>query len=115
MISILNGFEHVPPKFEVMAKLCTLLRSPYAEIAEIVELVAIDPGLTSSVVRLANSPYYGCKDKIDRIENAVERIGFTEVMKLVGILGRRSFPPVPCAAMAWRRARRGGMLSGLRL
>ena len=110
MIGILSGFEHVPPKFEVLAKLCTLLRSPYAEISEIVELVAIDPGLASSVVRLANSPNYGCREEVDKIENAVERIGFTEVMKLVGILGRKSFPPCPLRcydmseAEAWREA-----------
>jgi HD-like signal output (HDOD) protein len=95
MTGILNGFEHVPPKFEVLAKLCTLLRSPYVEISQIVELVALDPGLSSSVVRLANSPYYGCKEPVDHIENAVERIGFTEVMKIVGVLGRKAFPPCP--------------------
>ena len=95
MIGILNGFEHVPPKFEVLAKLCTLLRSPYVEISQIVELVALDPGLSSSVVRLANSPYYGCREPIDRIETAVERVGFTEVMKSVGVLGRKSVPPCP--------------------
>ena len=110
MIGILNGFEHVPPKFEVLAKLCTLLRSPYVEISQIVELVALDPGLSSSVVRLANSPYYGCKEPIDRIENAVERIGFTEVMKIVGVLGRKSFPPCPLSCyelnedQAWKEA-----------
>ncbi len=110
MTGILSGFEQVPPKFEVLSRLCSLLRSPYAEIAEIVELVAIDPGLASSVVRLANSPYYGCREPIDRIENAVERIGFTEVMKLVGILGRKAFPPCPlrCYGLgeekAWQEA-----------
>ena len=110
MTGILNGFEHVPPKFEVLAKLCTLLRSPYVEISQIVELVALDPGLSSSVVRLANSPYYGCREPIDLIENAVERVGFTEVMKIVGILGRKSFPPCPldCYLLtendAWKQA-----------
>jgi HD-like signal output (HDOD) protein len=110
MTGILNGFEHVPPKFEVLAKLCTLLRSPYVEISQIVELVALDPGLSSSVVRLANSPYYGCREPIDRIETAVERVGFTEVMKIVGVLGRKSFPPCPldCYCLdensAWKQA-----------
>lgn len=110
MIGILNGFEHVPPKFEVLAKLCTLLRSPYVDVSQIVELVALDPGLASSVVRLANSPYYGCREPIDRIESAVERIGFTEVMKMVGILGRKAFPacPLSCYGLseddAWMEA-----------
>jgi HD-like signal output (HDOD) protein len=110
MTGILNGFEHVPPKFEVLAKLCTLLRSPYVEISQIVELVALDPGLSSSVVRLANSSYYGCREPIDHIETAVERIGFTEVMKIVGVLGRKSFPPCPleCYGLseddAWKEA-----------
>ncbi|HNX04636.1 MAG TPA: HDOD domain-containing protein, partial [Opitutales bacterium] len=63
----------MPPKFEVLAKLCTLLRSPYVDVSQIVELVALDPGLASSVVRLANSPYYGCCEPIDRIEGAVAR------------------------------------------
>jgi HD-like signal output (HDOD) protein len=110
MTGILIGFEHVPPKFEVLSKLCTLLRSPYADISEIVELVALDPGLAASVVRLANSPYYGCHEPLDRIEDAVERIGFTEVIKMVGVLGRKSFPPCPlnCYGIeedrSWREA-----------
>jgi HD-like signal output (HDOD) protein len=106
MTGILNGFERVPPKFEVLSRLCTLLRSPYVEVTQIVEVVSLDPGLTSSVMKLANSSYYGCATPADHIESAVERIGFTEVMKMVGILGRKSFPgsPLSCYGLSDRDA-----------
>jgi HD-like signal output (HDOD) protein len=110
MTGILNGFERVPPKFEVLSRLCTLLRSPYVDVSQIVEVVALDPGLSSSVMRLANSSYYGCAAPVDHIEAAVERIGFSEVMKMVGILGRRTFPacPLSCYGLsdhdAWMEA-----------
>jgi HD-like signal output (HDOD) protein len=110
MTGILSGFEHVPPRFEVLAKLCTLLRDPFVDLSRIVEYVALDPGLAAAVVRLSNSPFYGCSEPIEHIEDAVQRVGFTEVLKMVGVLGRKSFPacPLRCYNMsdetAWREA-----------
>lgn len=110
MNHILRGFEQVPPNFEVLSELCTLLRNPYVELPELVRLIEIDPGLSSSVVRMSNCAYFGCKTPSATIEEAVQRIGLTEVVKLVGLLGRRMFLAYPLACYAkdpkdaWREA-----------
>jgi len=110
MNPILKGFEQVPPNFEVLSELCALLRNPYVELGELVRLIEIDPGLASSVVRLSNCAYFGCKTPAATIEEAVQRIGLTEVVKLVGLLGRRVFRAYPLLAynlspeLAWKEA-----------
>ncbi len=57
---------------------------PDARLIE--KLIASDPALTSQVLRLANSAFYKGLTKISTIQNAMIRIGTTEIANIVSLV-----------------------------
>jgi putative nucleotidyltransferase with HDIG domain len=60
-----------------------LLQDPDAELENIVRVVEYDPGLTSNILRLANSAYYGGTGVIDSVRNAIVRLGTKNILQLI--------------------------------
>lgn len=72
-------------------KLMTMVRQD-VDLSEIAEVVKMEPGLTSKVLRLSNSAIFGA-GKVKNVEEAIFRIGMSEVRKMamaVGIIDRVS-------------------------
>ena len=56
---ILAAVESVPSLPAAAAEVAQLLQDPYVEIDDLMRAIEYDPGLTSNVLRLANSAYFG--------------------------------------------------------
>jgi len=91
MNGIYKGFEEIPPNFQILLELTRLLKDEYAELTQVVSLIKTDAGLASAVVRLSNCAYFGCSEPSKTIDEAVQRIGFSEVVKLVSLISHRQF------------------------
>jgi HD-like signal output (HDOD) protein len=59
------------------------LDSPDGSIMEVVRLVAADPALTTGVLRLVNSAFYGFGGQVDSLERAIPILGLQQVHDLV--------------------------------
>jgi HD-like signal output (HDOD) protein len=77
--------NELPPSPQVFGKLGKLLRHPHTALNDITDLVNTDPSLTARVLRLSNSAQYTSGFAIDNLDDAINRIGFREVFKLVGM------------------------------
>ena len=86
---VVANTTRLPTSPQVMPKMQAILRDPNASISEIAELIKQDAGLTAQVIRMANSAFYGASEKVKDPESAVNRIGFNEVFKLVGMIVSR--------------------------
>ena len=73
-----------------MARLYTLLLDFHTGLNDIANLLRRDPALTSRMIRIANSPAFG-SEGIGTIEEALQRVGFGEVYRLVGMAANASF------------------------
>lgn len=62
-----------------------VLQDPDSSVSTIAAAIEIDPGLTSNVLRLVNSAYYGFAREIRTVAEAVIRLGATQVMNSVVI------------------------------
>jgi len=60
-----------------------LLQDPNANMGEVVQIISFDPGMTSNILKLANSSYFGCTNKISSLREAVVRLGSANIFKLV--------------------------------
>jgi len=60
-----------------------LIDNESSTIDDISEVILIDPALASSILKLANSPFFSYPGKIDTISKAVLVLGITEVYNLV--------------------------------
>ncbi|NUP88362.1 MAG: HDOD domain-containing protein [Candidatus Sumerlaeia bacterium] len=73
-----------------------LVAEPESTVAQLVEALLMDQGMTTRVLRVANSPYYGFLRKIETVTQAVALLGKTEIGDHVvstamhGFLGERS-------------------------
>jgi HD-like signal output (HDOD) protein len=84
--SILAQVKRLPPNPQIMLKLLRLLQDINTNPNDIVELIRVDTALTAQVLRLSNSAYYGVVTPSYNLEEAINRIGFRETYKLVGVV-----------------------------
>lgn len=66
----------------VVSRLVELASDPDATAANLSEVVALDPGLLTGILKLANSAYYGCSRTVSDLEAAILLLGFDHVRDL---------------------------------
>ena len=86
----------LPVAPQILSELTDLLLDIQAETAEVCALLRQDGALASAILRVANSPFYG-SGGLGSVEEAVGRVGFREVHRLVGhavtgLLADRALP-----------------------
>jgi len=64
---------------------------------EVVEIIAFDPSLTSKLLQICNSAYFGHKSEVNSVAEAVSHIGYQAIYLLVAMIsGSACFPqPAP--------------------
>jgi HD-like signal output (HDOD) protein len=82
--SLIQVARHLPADLRVMAQLGELLQDPNSELDEISALLRRDLALSARIVRIGNSAAYGGGARVASVEDAVNRVGFGEILKLVG-------------------------------
>lgn len=81
--AIITASASLPAAPQIMASLYKLLLNFNSGLRAITDLLKRDPALTARIIRIANSPAYGAGG-IGSIEEALQRVGFGEVYRLVG-------------------------------
>lgn len=83
---VISQIKQLPPTPEIMPKLRALLRDGNSSVNEIISLIKLDQSLAAQIVRVSNSAFYGAHTPSHSLEEAVNRIGFNEVYKLVAFV-----------------------------
>jgi HD-like signal output (HDOD) protein len=82
---ILTTARLLPAAPQVLAGLCELLQDVNSDLDQIGDQIRVDAALTARVIRISNSPVYGSGIRIGTVDEAVNRVGFGEILRLVGI------------------------------
>ncbi|MGE0485656.1 MAG: HDOD domain-containing protein [Gammaproteobacteria bacterium] len=80
LIETVKGLVSLP---DVCARVLQLARSRTASAAEIGAVVSCDPTLTSRLLRIANSPLYGLRGRVDSVSRAITVLGSDALVNLV--------------------------------
>lgn len=92
---ILEGLEALPSTPQILPQLQTLLRKPLTDQSDVVAFLRMDGGLTARIIRLANSPVFLVGSRAESLGDAISRLGFNDVFRLVSaaisqeVMGRR--------------------------
>lgn len=62
-------------------------------VDDVVSLVKADPGITSGVIRLSNSALFAFSQPSTSLDEAINRVGFREVYRLVGLASTNQLFP----------------------
>lgn len=81
---LLQIARSLPADLQVLAALGEMLQDINSELDEVATLLRRDVALAARIVRISNSPMFGGGGGIASIEEAVNRVGFSEILKLVG-------------------------------
>lgn len=81
---ILDHARALPAAPRVMAELCELLQDINTDLDQIASVIRGDAALAARVIRISNSVVYGGEWQVSSIDEAVNRVGFEEVLRLVG-------------------------------
>ncbi|RJP23849.1 MAG: HDOD domain-containing protein [Candidatus Abyssobacteria bacterium SURF_5] len=67
----------------VLAQLNSAIANADSSAADIAKIISHDPSTATKVLRLANSAYYGLRNKVTTINHAVTMLGFNIIRNLV--------------------------------
>lgn len=80
---VLEKIRQIPSLPTAAMRVVQLLKEPEVEITDLMESISYDPGLTSNVLRLANSAYFGGPRTIASLREAILRLGTNRIFQLV--------------------------------
>jgi len=83
----------MPASPRILARLSEVLADVNSDTGDIVNLVKADPGITSGLIRLSNSALFAFPEPSTTLEEAIGRVGFREVYRLVGLASTRAMFP----------------------
>jgi len=72
----------LPAMPQVAAKILRLASDPASRVDEVQHVIFADPALTSRILMIANSAYYGLRRKVDTVSDALFVLGFEAVKNL---------------------------------
>lgn len=82
--SLVRVAHALPAAPRILARLGLLLADTNSEMDEIVDLLKRDASLTARILRVSNSVAYATESPVASPEEALMRIGFTEVYRIAG-------------------------------
>lgn len=113
---LLYGEIELPSLPEVFIKSSELLDNPRSNSNDIGEVVATDPSLTTRLLKLVNSSFYGFAAKINTIPRAISLVGTRELRELIlATCAVEAFSGLPNELMSmktfWRHSVRCALIS----
>lgn len=88
---LLQTARALPADLRVLSDVGELLQDVNSELHQISALLRRDLALAARIVRISNSPTFGGGGSIASIDEAVNRVGFSEILKLVGTASAARF------------------------
>ena len=116
--TLLRGRIELASLPDVYTQIVEVLNSPRSSASDLAEMISKDTGLSSRMLKLVNSAFYGFPTRIDEISRAVTLIGTNELTTMaLGISVVNAFREIPSSLMSmegfWRHSIACGVFARL--
>lgn len=109
--ALLSSFQDLPTIPEVLARIWQLVDDPRSSARDLEQVVSFEPPLAAKVLRLANSPYYGGRGRVQDVQMAITALGFDTLRNLAvclsvasGLVQREARQNVMDQRALWRHS-----------
>lgn len=75
--------DDIPAMPFIVTKLISLLADPDVSTKTLSNIIAGDSAITSKILQVANSPFFGCSKKINSLSEAIVIMGFNAIKSIV--------------------------------
>ena len=82
---MVRELKHLPSAPKVLPRLKQMLGDGNSAMHEIVALIRLDPGIVARVLQVANSAYFSQGVRCYTVDDAVQRVGYDQVLELVSL------------------------------
>jgi putative nucleotidyltransferase with HDIG domain len=82
IIKIIESLNDIPTLNFIHQKVISVANDPLSSAADLAKVISMDPALSSKVLKLSNSAYYGFPRKVSSISQAVTILGFKTIKNL---------------------------------
>jgi HD-like signal output (HDOD) protein len=112
---VLQGYQ-LPSFPAVILQILQKIRDPQASAADIAQTLSLDPGLSVSILSIANSAAFSPKRRIENLTQGIALVGLSQLESLVlGVGAAKGIPKQECLwhdpAAFWLTAARRAMLA----
>jgi HD-like signal output (HDOD) protein len=83
---VLSVAPRLPTTAQIFAQINRILDDPNTSLDDVAEMVRLEPVLAFRVLQLANGAFYGFRTPCSDLNEAITRLGFREVNRLVGLI-----------------------------
>jgi len=74
--------RNLPTPAGIAMRIIALAQDPDAELGTAAELIAMDPALSARILRLANSPLFANRRRIDNLQQAINKLGLHPTLQI---------------------------------
>jgi HD-like signal output (HDOD) protein len=113
--ALLHVVKTLPAAPQILAQLGGLLLDVNTDLDDLVKLINRDAALTTRIIRVSNSPLYNVGPPFASLEEALARVGFTEVYRLTGFAAMAQVSEKKLLLYGWSSAqlRENSLLTAL--
>ncbi len=103
----------IPPCPAILNRFMAETRKEEPDYHRLASIICSDVSLSASLIKTANSPYFGARQRVRSVNEALVILGLNIASRAVaGIILRKSFPTVPNMERFWDASSRFARLSG---
>ncbi len=112
-IDLINTIKDVPAMPNVIIRALGIINDDSSGTKELSDIMAYDQALTSQVLKLVNSAYYGFAQEITSIKNAIALLGMTQTKNIVIAVAMKPMLTSQCGKDMWRHSLKTAVASEL--
>lgn len=87
--TLLRGIK-IPPQPQIMVDIEMEMAMPDFDLAAVAQLVSRDVGLSGAVLKTVNSSFFGLKNRISSVHQAISLLGIQSLVSIINALSIRS-------------------------
>jgi len=81
--SIIKEIEDLKPIPQVASKVMSIAENPESSMHDLSDVIIYDTAVTTNLLKVANSAYFGLSEKVDSVHQAIVLMGMDQVSNLV--------------------------------
>ncbi len=114
IIEKIRSGHSLPSLSAVAVKLVEIASNECCSVAQMTELIEMDPGLTARLIRIANSAFFGASESISTVEQSILRVGSDHLRVMALSLSLRdTFPMGKVGPMDFEKFWRSSLYQAL--
>ncbi len=84
---ILRALEDLPAMPEIVLKAQEIMANPDSSLKFLASIVELEPAISTTILKIANSSYYGLQGKVSSIQHAISLLGYNTLAELITMAG----------------------------